>query len=266
MQKKSGFFGFFIIFLLLSLLIFFASKTGFLKPVNSLFQTILSPLEALTYGTFSKITGIGSNSEINSLKAKNAVLVKKLIDQNKLISDNKALRDQFQTQNPKSTSLIPANVIGAPSFIPGISLPETLTLDRGEADGVKIGNAVIYKDNLIGKVIKTSTYISSVMLITNSSSSFTVKILNNLSLGVLKGQGGGKMVLDNVLLSEILKKDDIILTKGDINQKGEGLEPDLIVGKIISISKNPSDLFQKAEVKSLINLTNLNEVFIITNL
>lgn len=265
MQKKSGFLPVFIIFLLFSLLIFFVSKTGFLKPVNSLFQTILSPFQALTYGTFSKITGIGSNSEIKSLKAKNAVLVKKLVDQNKLIADNKAFKDQFQTQNPKSTSLMPADVIGAPSFIPGVSLPETLTLDRGEADGVKAGNAVIYKDNLIGKVVKTSAYLSSVMLITNSSSSFTVKILTDQSLGVLKGQGGGKMILDNVLLSQVLKKDDIVLTKGDINQKGEGLVPDLVVGKITSVSKNPSDLFQKAEVKSLINFTNLDKVFIIIN-
>lgn len=266
MQKKSGFLTLFIVFLLLSLLIFFGSKTGFLKPVNSLFQIILSPFEVLTYGIFSKITSLGSDSEIKSLKAENAVLVKKLVDQNRLIGDNKAFKDQFQTQNPKSTNLMPADVIGAPSFIPGVSVPETLTLDRGETDGVKTGNAVIYKDNLIGKVVKTSAYLSSVMLITNFSSSFTVKILSNQSLGVLKGQGGGEMVLDNVLLSEVLKKDDIILTKGDINQKGEGLEPDLIVGKITSISKNPSDLFQKAEVKSLVNFTNLNKVFIITNL
>jgi len=49
-----------------------------------------------------------------------------------LIEDNKALRDQFQTENPKSTNLIEADIIGAPGFIPGISIPETLVLNRGE--------------------------------------------------------------------------------------------------------------------------------------
>ena len=266
MQKKGSFFTYFLVFLFLSLLIFIVSQSQALKPVNSFVQGIFSPLQAITYGAFSKLTDFGESAKVKSLKEENSILTKKLVDQERLIADNQALGDQFQTQNPKSTNLIPANVIGAPGFIPGVSVPETLVLDRGENDGIKVGNAVVYKDNLIGKVVKTSPFLSSVMLITNSSSSFTAKTLTTQSLGVIRGQGGKDMILDNVLLSESLKKDDAVVTKGDVNNKGEGIPSDLIVGKITSVSKNPSDLFQKAEVKSLIDFTKTDKVFVITNL
>ncbi len=149
MQKRGGFLSYFLVFLLLSLLIFTLSKGGFLKPLDSIIAGALSPLESLTYGVFSKVISIAESSELKSLREENIELSKKLIDQKKLIEDNKALSDQFQTQNIRSSSLLPADIIGAPSFISGISVPETLTLDRGENDGVKVGDAVVYKNNLV---------------------------------------------------------------------------------------------------------------------
>ncbi|HYM65454.1 MAG TPA: rod shape-determining protein MreC [Candidatus Sulfotelmatobacter sp.] len=265
MQKRAGFTAYFLIFLILSISIFFFSKSPLFSPVTSVLSSIFSPFESLAYGIFSKMENFAYSPKFKALQDENYSLTKKIVDQNKLVLDNKALRDQFQTQNPKSTNLISANVIGAPSFIPGVSLPENFVLDRGEADGIQEGDAVVYRDNLVGKISRVEKNVSSVLIITNSSSSFTAKTLSTQALGVVKGQGGGELILDNVLLSDALKKGDIVLTKGDINEKNQGLIPDLIVGKIESISKNPSDLFQKAEVKSNLDFTKLDKVFVIPN-
>lgn len=265
MQNRVKFTPYFLIVLSISLLIFVFSKTPLFVPMNSFFHTVFSPIDSFTYNIYSNSFNGFGNSKYNALTDENIALEKKLVDQNKLIADNKALLDQFQTQNPKSTSLIPANVIGAPNFIPGISVPEGLIIDRGEDDGIKIGDAVVYKDNLIGKINKISKNVSEVMLITSSAFSFTVKTLETKSLGIAKGQGGGEIILDNVLLSDNLKKGDVVVTKGDINDKGEGLAPNLVVGKIQSINKNPSDLFQKAEIQTGIDVTRLQKVFVIQN-
>jgi rod shape-determining protein MreC len=264
MQKKS-FTSYFFVFFVFSLLLIGASKIGLLSPVDSFFKTILSPIQAIAYGTFSKVTGFGQNSEIQLLKSENLVLKNKLIDQDKLIGDNKALRDQFQTTDPKSVNLLPADVVGAPGFVPGLSLPEILILNKGANDGIKIGDAVVYQNNLVGKVTQVSGNLSNVILLTNSSSQFIAQTLETKAQGVIKGQGGGGVIFDNVLLSDNLKKEDLVLTKGDINAQGSGFPPNLVVGKIISVSKNPSDLFQKAEVKTLIDLSNLEKVFIVIN-
>jgi rod shape-determining protein MreC len=265
MPKRNNFFSYFLIFLFLSIAVFAVSKIGFLKPVDSLAKVILSPVQAVTYGVYSGITGFGSNPKIEALRAENFTLTKKLIDQNKLIQDNKALRDQFQAETPKSPNLLEADVIGAPGFIPGISIPETLILNRGENDGIKVGQAVVYQNNLVGKIVKTSSFLSSVMLISNSSSSLTAKTISTAAQGVVKGQGGGGIILDNVVLSDILQKDDTVLTKGDVDSHGIGVPPDLVIGEIASVSKFPSDLFQKASLNSKINVKNLSKVFVIVS-
>lgn len=266
MQKRKSFLGIFILFLALSLLILASSRITLLKPIDSLTKAIFSPFQSLTYGISSKLTNLTTSSEIKKLSDENKALTKKIVDQKKLEADNKALRDQFQITNPRSTNLVPAQIVGAPGFLPGISVPEKIILNRGEKDGVRVGNAVIFKDNLVGRVVKTSSYLSTVLLITNSSSSFTATTLETNSSGVVKGQGGGEIILDNVLLSENLKKGDIVLTKGDIDQDTVGFPTNMIVGKITSVSKKPSDLFQKAEVTSLIDFVKLSDVFIITQI
>jgi rod shape-determining protein MreC len=264
MQKRSNPLQYFVVFIFLSLLLLLASKVGILKPFETIFQAISSPIESFTYNTFSGLTNFSQSTQTAALKNENIAFSKKLVDEQKLTADNKALRDQFETQNPQSSSLIPANIIGAPGFLPGFSVPEVLVIDKGEKDGVKAGEAVVVKDNLVGKIEKVSKNFSTVILVTNLASSFTVKTMQTQAEGVLKGQGGGRMILDNVLLSDNLQKGDMVLTAGNVNENGAGFLPNLIVGKIQNVSKNASDLFQKAEIQSLLSLTKINMVFVIS--
>ena len=196
---KSSFTSYFLVFFILSFLIFGASKTGLLNPLDSFFKTIFSPVQALTYQTFTKVTDFGQNSQILMLKAQNLMLTQKLVDQSKLIADNNALRDQFATENPKSVNLIEADVVGAVGFVPGLSVPEAFTINRGAKDRVKIGDAVVYKNNLVGKITQVSDNLSSITLTTNASSQFIAETLSTKASGIVKGQGGGEVILDYVL-------------------------------------------------------------------
>jgi len=189
-------------------------------------------------------------------------LSKKLIDQKKLIDDNKALNDQFLTTSIKSNTLLAANVVGAPRFIPGISSPEVFIIDLGSKDGVTIGSAVIFKDNLVGSITKLTQNLSEVTLISNSASKFTAKTENGVA-GVVKGQGNGEIVLDNVVLSDRIQKGDLVITSGDLKIYATGFPGQLIVGRITTVDRNPSDLFQKGRIESLLDLKRLTKVFII---
>ncbi len=263
MKQRPEVTAYFLIFFILSVAIFALSKTGVLSPFEPIFQTIIAPVQSTVYNGFSFVTGIGSNSKIKDLENKNDLLTKKLLDQDKLIKDNKALNDQFLTQNPPSDNLLPAQIVGAPGFVPGLSVPEDYIIDKGLADGVKVGDAVVVGDNLIGIVYKTTKYLSSVSLVTNSSASFTAKTMETNALGVVKGQGGGGLILDNVVLSDNLKVGDLIVTKGDASVLGEGVMPGLILGEIVAISKNPSDLFQRAKLNARVNFSKLYKVFVV---
>ena len=61
------------------------------------------------------------------------------------------------------------------------------------------------------------------------------------------------MILDNVLLSDNIKRGEIVLTKGDLTINNTGFPEGLTVGKVIAIDKNPSALFQTAGIKNLID-------------
>ena len=261
MQNRGKYFFVFLILLLISLLLFSLSKAGILK--LNFISGIFTPVQKEIHNSFIQLSKLGANSETESLKEENRMLTKKIIDQRKLIEQNKALLDQFQQVSPKSLSLLQSDVIGSPGFVPGVSVPELLILNKGFSDGVREGNAVVLKNNLVGKVIKTSQNISLVYLSSNNSLSFAAKAgEDKKAVGVIRGQGGGEMILDNVLLSETLKVGDVVLTNGDIDQNGKGLPPDLIVGKITSVDKNPSALFQKADVVSFVDFSKLSTLFV----
>ena len=260
MQKGEKFFSVFIVFLVLSVIIFGLSKTGLFSGSSYFINSIFSPIQSRFLSSVIGVRSIGGEN----IKEENLKLAKEVGDYQKLKEQNISLMDQFQSSGPKSSTLLPAEVVGAPGFIPGLSMPENFLINKGSLDNVKVGDAAVFENNVVGKVSKTSENISNVVLITSADFSFTVKSgQNKIVLGVLNGQGGGEMTLDNVLLSENLKKGDLVFTNGDVNLNGEGFPPELIVGKIISVEKSPSALFQKADVEALIDFTKLSTVFVI---
>jgi len=262
MKRKENFLPVFFVFLVLSLLVFGLSKAGVLNPVGSALQKITAPFQSTTYTVFNSISLLGTNAKLKKLEVENLALTSMLSDQKKLEKENSALSDQFQVSSPNSNTLLPANIVGAPSFVPGVSTPETFIIDKGTKDGVKIGGAVVYKNNLLGKITKINDFLSEVTLVINSSMSFTARTSSG-ALGVIKGQGSGEMILDNVLLSDSLKSSDLVLTNGDTSLNGSGYPPDLVVGKIVSVDKKASSLFQRAEVSSFIDFAKITTVFIL---
>ena len=150
-------------------------------------------------------------------------------------------------------------MIGAAAFVPGVSVPDRLVINKGQTDNIKLGSAVVIKDNLAGVISQVSANISQVDLISNQSLSFTAKTQNG-AIGVIKG--GSSLTLNNILLSENVTAGELVLTKGNIGIDGTGAPADLVVGKVTSVEKNPSDLFQKAKVESFINFVNLSTVFV----
>src|SRR3972149_5582934 len=212
MQKRKTWISIFVFFLILCFLVIFLFKLSIFKPVSSFMQNIFSPIQSLTH---TLTLGFGTDRQIDDLKKQNLDLTKKIVDQEKILADNKALRDQFAASYPKSQQLIEVHVISSPSFIPGVTFVENMIVDKGQKDGLKPGMAVVYKDNLVGKIQEVSDNTSKIMLITNSSFSVISQTLQTRAQGVVKGQGGGEMILDNVILSQQLNQNDFVLTKGE---------------------------------------------------
>ncbi len=264
MQKKEKLFFNFFVFLGLTIIIFSLFKTKFFTSILSFFELIIISAEKKTTGVVFFHNRGDVNSPVEKLEEQNKELLQKLVKMETLQNDLQALRDQFQTAFPSSQSLLEANIVGAPSFIPGFNQPEVFLIDKGKKDSVHAGEAVVVKGNLVGKVIEVSEHLSKVNLVWNMDSLITAKTSRTNVLGVVKGKGGGEIIFDNVLLSDDIKVSDMVYSRGDLDNSGQGIPEGLIIGKIISVDKKPSALFQTARVKSLLDSQKISVVFVIT--
>ncbi len=250
-----------IIFFLLCGIVYFVNDKQFAQGVHGFLEKGTLPIQRAVYGLFPSF--FRTTSSLEKLEQENRVLIQKLVDYERIEKENVALRSQFQTVYPQPKVLLPATIVGMKTFIPGISTPDSLLLDKGSEDNVQTGDVAVYENVLIGKVVKVSLHLSLVRLTTKSDELITAKTVKTGALGLIKGQGEGAMVLDNVLLSEKLEVSDVVVSKGDVGLDGKGVPPDLIIGKIASIDRKTSELFQTAKVESLIDVANLSIVFIV---
>ena len=258
MRRREGFFPAFFVVVFLCIVLLALSVSGKLRFLSFL-EKPAAAIQSLSYNLFQKLPFISQDLKAKSLKEENLELLSRVAVFEKLKEENAALSDQFQTSYPQSIQLLKADIIGSSTFVPGLTPPNDFIINKGLKDNLKIGSAVIVKNNLVGVISQISTNLSKVLLVNNPLSSFTAKTQNGAA-GIVKGEEG--LTLGSILLSENLREGELVLTKGNINSDGVGIPPDLVVGKITFVEKNPSDLFQKAKVESFVNFVNLSTVFV----
>lgn len=264
MRRQNNFIPIAIICIVVSVMVYFFAGSPVFNVLSKGVAGVLRPITNLFPD--KKV-----NEEVTKLKEENKNLLSQLVKFKNQEAENKALLDQFQTTYPKSTQLLPARIVGAPAFIPGVHTAESFVIDKGEKEGVKKGQAVVVGNHLIGRVESLGVFGAKVIVTSHPQFSLKVKstpikgeiTATSSALGLLKGKGNGQMSMENVLLSEEMKSGDIVTTYGDMDEAGFGIPADLVVGNIISVDKKPSAVFQSGEIKSTSRLNDISTVFVI---
>lgn len=259
MQKREDFLSYFFFFLILSFFTYLIFQTPLGSSLGGSVQLALHPFQRAFFIAYASVTK-GQDSQLQQLQDENTKLRLQLAEQSKEIQ---ALHDQFATTNPQSLSLLPAKIVGFRAFVPGVSAPSQLVIDKGKSDGVRSGNVVVKDNVLIGRITTLTDHGALIDLTSRDGFSLTAKTSKTNALGIVVGQGNGDIIMQNVVLSDSLEKNDLVVTKGSMNEDGIGSPPDLVVGKIASIDKKPSALFQSAEIAPLIDVKKLETVFVL---
>ncbi len=246
-----------IILLILSILIFINSAIFPIKFLSSIVQSAVSAPKSFFYNL--KAGGNSEDAEVAKVKKENQQLSQKLINYNRVMRDNQALRSQFETTQTHDFSLLPARILG---FEGSLFSPATLVIDKGSRDNIKNGMGVVSANNLVGKVTKVLQNYSTVTLVVNDSFKTLAKTSDNSSAGVAHG-GSDFIIFERVNVSDNISKSKILVTSGDINDKGIGIPPDLVIGKILSVNRSPSLPFQTAKIQPVIDFGRLEMVFIV---
>ncbi|HKZ34394.1 MAG TPA: rod shape-determining protein MreC [Patescibacteria group bacterium] len=183
-------------------------------------------------------------SEINRLHGE-------VVRINELEDENKALRAQLSATNPITFSLLPAKTLGGDRY---------LSVDKGSDQSVKEGMVVISENVVLGKVKEVYPRFSTVQLITDPDTRLAVEILlqEGIAKGILLGQFQSGLLLDQVLQEEKIEEGNLVVTSGENLEYPKGL----LVGRIAHIQKEEAEVFQKAEVKPLLDIREVRTVFI----
>ncbi|RKX59896.1 MAG: rod shape-determining protein MreC [Thermodesulfobacteriota bacterium] len=141
-------------------------------------------------------------------------------------------------------------------------------IDKGSKDGLSSQMPVLASAGgkavaLIGQVVEVHRTWSKVLLLTDPSFAADVKIQRTGDRGILKGKGGNMCFLDYLPSYADVKKGDIVITSG----QDALFPPGLLIGHIVSVNKKlVQGLFKRAYVKPIVNIYNLDIVFILIKL
>lgn len=202
------------------------------------------------------------------LENKNLILQKKLA---MLEMENQMLREQalenlrlkklLNFKNHLDFQTIPAKVIGWDFS----SFAKTIIIDKGKADGIKKGQAVICPQGLVGQIIdepgKPLTFTqASVLLITDSTSRVSALVQRTRDRGIIQGTGKTDRLLFKYLSPETqLEKGDRVITSG----LSQIFPPGILVGVIQSIETNPFWVSPQGWVKPSVDFQHLEEVLVV---
>ncbi len=134
-------------------------------------------------------------------------------------------------------------------------------INKGEDDGVKEGMAVLSEGFLIGHIKEVDKKNSKVVLLVDPDFSTPVLIQNSNTSGLLKGQLGFGLLLEKVPQNISLETGDTITTSG----LGGVFPKGLVIGQVEEVFKQSNTIFQSATIKTAIDFSKLNQVFILNS-
>jgi len=227
-----------------------------LMEVCSPFQKAATLVIKTVQGTFQHyVFLVNLEKENRMLKQK----IAELQEENHRIKEmklaNERLRQLLQFREKNSPSMIGAEVIGQdPS-----SWFKSVTIDKGERDGVKKGMAVISPAGVIGQILKTAPHYATVLLLTDYNSAIDSIVQRTRAKAIVEGKGVNRCQLKYLLRAEDVAVGDVVVTSG----LGGNFPKGLMVGEIKKVDKKGHGVFQYAELVPSVDLTQLEEVFVI---
>jgi rod shape-determining protein MreC len=238
---------------------------GALKPIENFFRTIIDPGSSIIYKWSVEFEeGREEFDSVNELetayieiKNKYSQLIVDKTEFELLKEDNKELREQLNFFEGTNYNSIGAFVVGK-SIEP---LRNSITIDKGEKDNIKVGCPVIVGNGIfVGKIARVEKENSIVQLVNDQQSKVAVTVLNgDKSIGIIEGGYGLSIQMNFIPQNESINTGDTIITSG----LEEKIPKGLVVGTIDVVEKEAYQPFQKAMITPVINLDKISIVSVL---
>jgi rod shape-determining protein MreC len=136
-----------------------------------------------------------------------------------------------------------------------------IIIDHGSDDGLMHGMPVVTEQGLVGIVDAVTARAARVQLINDPDSVVNVYLRSSEVHAQISGSITSEINLQMVPQNANVLVGELVLTSG----LGGGFPSNIVIGKVTSIRKRETDLFQTATVQPVVDLTNISAVLVITN-
>jgi rod shape-determining protein MreC len=265
-----------VLLVVLSLLLLTAyfgeAPSGRLHSVQRGFLTVVSPIQDGANKALKPVRdlfgGIGDTFHAKSQRNELRKQVDKL--RGELIADQtekrsyRELLTMFHLDNQLSVANyhpVAATVVGkTPSL-----WYSTVTIDKGEAAGVRINDPVINGEGLVGKVTLIASDGAEVSLISDSSVGVSARLGTSNATGIVQPKVGdpNDLLLQYLPANTQVNKGEWVVTSGTVSSHDDSLYPPGIpIGQVTSVDEESA--YKSVNVHPFANLHNLDVVQVLT--
>ncbi len=196
-------------------------------------------------------------SENNVLRQMNVDLADEASRLREARLENDRLKNLLGLKESYQYPLIAGKVIGKNLTL----LRNTITLNVGIVNGVKIQMPVVGDRGLVGVISSINDHFSIVRILLNADFRASAKIERSRVDGILAWDG------DDLLLTNVAKTLDVVAGDSVITSNySSTYPPNIPIGVVRAVSEQQGSLFKKIYVTPGVNFVKLEEVFVISYL
>jgi len=206
-------------------------------------------------GSFFSLSDINEQLTMRNVQLEHEVsMLQARVDS---LSEDSTKKGFNQYELLKDYKLIPAKVVSNSIH----KKNNLITLDKGEADGVKKDMGVVCGNGVVGIVYLVSSHYSVVIPVLNSTSNISCTIKNRGYFGYLRWQEGSSKIayVDDVPRHAHFSLYDKVVTSG----YSSVFPPGVLVGKILHVFNSKDGLSYRLQVELSTDFGNLRDVCII---
>ncbi|KAA1176347.1 rod shape-determining protein MreC [Marinobacter salinexigens] len=238
----------FLIVLVSAALVVADARFEKLSPVRSVIATGLAPVYWLgnaPYEFSDWVAGLFVNKddlqqENEDLKARLMILERRALKYAALASENNELRRLMNSSEVLDDRVIVGEVVG----VSPDPFSHEVIINKGQRDGLSVGQAVLDAHGLMGQVVQTSQLTSRVLLVSDSSHAVPVEVIRNGLRAILLGTGDpDSLDLVHVPDTADIREGDLLVSSGLGGLFPRGYP----VAEVTRITKEPGEPFVSIE-------------------
>jgi rod shape-determining protein MreC len=233
-----------------------------MDPVAGVVLDGMWPLQRATTSAIEVVLGtwrtyfglVGVKQENERLRRRILELEQEAVRLAEVEQTDKRLEELLSLRSALEGDILVATIIGRDP-LPWFS---SLTIDKGEADGVHKSAAVLSPFGVVGQTMATGAHSARVLLLTDHNSGIDAVVQRSRARGIVEGALDGGCVMKYLKRDEDVEVGDRIVTSGL-----DGLFPKgIMIGEVTRVTRGNRGLLQVADIKPSVPLDRIEEVLV----